>query len=142
MERIEIDKNEALSPGDIVELHYKTIGLAWITAAQVSMLESKLQNQSNYQLLSTQVDNNRIIIKVKIVEPQGVTIQHAAISPMLIIKAVAVIGAGVLIWLSLDKIYKITESPAGKVLVGGLGSMALAAGIAGLLAVLGLGKKG
>jgi len=143
MERIEIDENEPLQPGDIIEMHCRTIGLTWLTAAQVAILEWKLKGQPNFQLVSSTYSGNRIVLKIRIIEPAGhqVPMQKAGVvSAALIIKVVAAVSIGVLAWLSLDKIYKIVESPAGKIGVAGLGTMALTAGIGGLLAILSKSK--
>ncbi len=144
MERIEIDKNEPLQPGDIIELHYKTFGPTWIKATQVAILERRLKDKPEYELISSQYLQNRLILTIKIRQPAAepeMQVQKASIvSAALIIKAITVVAVGVLIWMSLDKIYKISESPAGKIGIAGLGTMALAAGVAGLLAILGKSK--
>jgi hypothetical protein len=43
-----------------------------------------------------------------------------------VIIAAAVIGGGLFMWLSFEAIYKITDSPAGKIALAGTGSAGIA----------------
>ena len=135
MERIEVDKDEILNPGDIVELHFSSIGLTWIKAAQLAAIEWWInRNHKDFTIRSWEIpENNKIIFTVRVNKTNPV-----AVTALLIAGAISMVG--VVAWLSLDKVYKILESPAGAVAVGGLGSLALAAGITALLAVLGKSK--
>jgi len=63
----------------------------------------------------------------KIKEPREPTpqVQQAGIGTAAVI-AVIVIGGGLFAWLSLDKIYKISSTPAGQVALAGTGMFGIA----------------
>jgi len=48
----------------------------------------------------------------------------------------AIIGAGVVAWLTLDKVYQIVESPVGKVAVGGAAVSFAALAVIAILVLL------
>ena len=48
MPKVEIDKNQPLSPGDELELHFRTIGPTWIKAAQIAFIEWRLRDRKDF----------------------------------------------------------------------------------------------
>ncbi len=127
--RTEIDRNAELLPGEIIELEFIARGFVLLRAVQMAIIENKLNREPNYDVLGWRLEDNdrRVIFKVKIIEPPaGVEVQRAGIGAA-IAWAVVVIGGGLFVWLSLDKIYKITETPAGKM------AISAAAAIVGLV---------
>ena len=113
MEKIEIDINKPLNPGDIVELHFKTTGMFWMTAAQIALIERRLESRKDFCLLSHSLPvGNTVIFTARVLKTNPVILTAAVIGA-------AIIGAGVVAWLTLDKVYQIIEAPAGKALVGG-----------------------
>jgi len=145
LQRIEIDKDKPLNPGDVIELEYRCTGLVWITSAQVAMIEWKLKGRTDWEIISNSLPaNNRITFRIliKSAKPQGPVLQTAGVNGAIIAKIILAATVGLMLWLSLDKIYqiveKIIESPEGKIAVAGMG----AAGIAVLIiALLMLTKK-
>lgn len=145
LQRIEIDKNKPLNPGDVIELEYRCTGMVWITSAQVAMIEWKLARRSDWEIISNSLpENNRITFKILIKSkiPQDPKLQTASIGVTALMISAAIVAVGVIGWLTLDKVYqifeKVIESPAGQVAVAGMG----AAGIAVLIiALLMLSKK-
>ena len=140
MLKTEIDKEEPLFPGDEIEMHFKAFGPSWIyfRAAELALLRWQLsQKNPDWEMIAwdSYTYPDKLILTFRILgpdesEPQ---VQHAGIGMAAVI-AVIVVGGGLFAWLSLDKIYKITESPAGKVALVGTGSLGIAAAvIAGLL---------
>lgn len=130
MERVEISTTKALSPGDLIEMHFKTIGLAWLKAAQIALIEWNLQGREGFEILSWQIPNpNAVIFKVKIKKTNPAVITAAVIGA-------AIIGAGVVAWLILDKVYQIVETPAGKIGFAGFGLATAAAVVAAVLSLL------
>jgi len=128
MLRTEIDKNEPLFPGDVIEMQFKAYGPNWkyLRAAELAVIKWRLeQTNPDYRLLSWQV-NDLLILKFRILGPLKPTpqIQQAAIGTAAVI-AVIVIGGGLFAWLSLDKIYKISSSPAGQVALAGTGAVGM-----------------
>ncbi len=155
MTKIEIKETDELLPGDRIEIHYRTVGLTWLKAAQLALLERKLDSNKNFYLLSvnmgvTPETRNQVIFRIGIKTPPtdesgGVQQAGVGIAVAFVIKAIAISAVGVVMYLSLDKIYKIVdtivESPAGKIAVAGAGTLAIASAIIGILALLGMKKK-
>ena len=140
MLRTEIDKDEPLFPGDVIEMHFKAFGPNWVylRAAELSVLKWRLEQKNpDYELLSWSAPSDKLILTFKIKEPREPTpqVQQAGIGTAAVI-AVIVIGGGLFAWLSLDKVYKITDSPAGKVALVGTGSLGIAALIIAVLLLL------
>lgn len=113
MEKTEIDINKPLNPGDIIEMHFKTTGMVWMTAAQIALIEYRLEKRKDFCILSHSLPmGNRVIFTIKVLKMNPVIVTAAVIGGV-------IIGAGVVAWLTLDKVYQIIEAPAGKALVGG-----------------------
>jgi len=78
--RIEIDKNKVLLPGDRIELHFKTTGLVWLQAAQIALIEERVKNRSDWQIISNSLPaNNRVIFTIEIIEPPEPGLQRAGV---------------------------------------------------------------
>jgi len=113
MEKIEIDKNKPLNPGDIIELHFRSPGMVWIAAAQIALIEWRLEKREDFRMLSHSLPaGNRVIFTIKILKTNPAVVTAAVIGA-------AIIGAGVVAWLTLDKVYQIIEAPAGKTMIAG-----------------------
>jgi len=130
MLRTEIDKDEPLFPGDVIEMHFKAYGPNWIylRAAELAVIKWRLEQANpDYRLLSWKApEGEKLILTFKILEPREPTpqVQQAGIGTAAVI-AVIVIGGGLFAWLSLDKIYKISSSPAGQVALAGTGALGM-----------------
>jgi hypothetical protein len=130
MVKTEIDKDEPLYPGDKIEMHFTYLGPNWVYlhAAELALLEWTLKQKNPYwEMLSWQSLEDKLILEFLIKEPPAeleVPVQKASFVTAAIIAAI-VLGAGLFTWLSLDKIYKITESPAGQVALAGTGSIGI-----------------
>lgn len=123
MLREEISKDEPLFPGDVIEMHFKAFGPNWIylRAAELALLQWRLEQKNpDWELTSWQAPGDKLILTFKILEPREPTpeVQQAAIGTAAVI-AVIVIGGGLFAWLALDKIYKISSTPAGQVALAG-----------------------
>lgn len=131
MLRTEIDKDEPLFPGDVIEMQFKTWGPDWIylRAAELAVLKWRMEKKNpDYEMTAWDSTTypNRLIMTFKILEPREPTpeIQQAGIGTAAVI-AVIVIGGGLFAWLSLDKIYKISSTPAGQVALAGTGALGM-----------------
>lgn len=128
MEKIEIDKDKPLKPGDRIEMYFHSTSMVWITATQIALIDYRLAGRPDFQILSWSLDGpNTVIFTVQVKKTNPVVVTAAVIGA-------AIIGAGVVAWLTLDKVLQIIESPTGKVLAGG-------AIVAAILALLVLMKK-
>ena len=136
MPRIEIDKNKPLNPGDVIELHFKSVGMAWLKATQIAIIDWRLKDRKEFDILSWQIPTNTSVIfkvRVKKTNPIPVVVTVAIIAGI-IVGASALIGG--IAWLTLDKAVQIIETPAGKIGFAGLGISLAAAGAVALLALL------
>jgi len=142
MIRTEIDRNEPLFPGDKIEMHFKAWGPNWVylRASELAILKWRLEQKNpDYDLISWESPpaGDKLILTFLIKESKESVpqIQQASIGTAAVI-AVIVIGGGLFAWLSLDKVYKITDSPAGKLALVGTGSLGIAALVIAVLLLL------
>ncbi|GAH86253.1 unnamed protein product [marine sediment metagenome] len=142
MEKVIIDKDVPLNPGDIIEMHYITAGMGIITATQIALIEWRLEARKDFDILSYRLPpgSNRVIFTIQIKEPVTDDIQVASVAVTAAIIGAAIIGAGVIGLMTLDKILLIMESPAAKVGVVGFGGLAAAAAIVLVVGLLGGSK--
>jgi len=129
MLRTEIDKDELLYPGDVIEMHFKAFGPDWVyfRAAELALLKWRMEKKNpDYMLVGWGVPGDKIIMKFRILEPKEAVgqMQQAGIAMAAII-AVAVIGGGLFAWLALDKVYKISTSTGAQVAMAGGGAVSL-----------------
>lgn len=143
MLRTEIGKDDPLFPGDEIELQFKFIGPNWVyvRATEMALLEYKLKQKhplwkmTGWDAVSVP---DKLILKYEITEPDPETtpqIQQAGFVTGSLI-AITVIGGGVFMWLSLEAIYKITSSPAGKIALAGTGAVGFAVLVIAVLLIL------
>jgi len=113
MEKKEIDINKPLNPGDIIEMHFRTTGMVWIAATQIALMEWRLEKRKDFRMLSHSLPaGNRVIFTIEVLKTNPVIVTAAVIGAV-------IIGAGVVAWLTLDKVYQIIEAPAGKTMIAG-----------------------
>jgi len=134
MEKVLIDKDKELMPGDLIEMHFTTLGLGVITATQIALIEWRLEKRKDFDIInwSNPPGTHKIIFTIRICEPPKDEPQvykaNAAVTAAII--GAVIVSAGVVAWLTLDKTYqlyeKVVESPAGKVAVGGFGALSIA----------------
>lgn len=148
MLRTEINRNEPLLPGDKIEMQFKAIGPGWLflRAAELAVLQWNLEKENPYWELTAWDSTtypDKLILEFLVKEPptelEGQVQQAGIVTPLII--AAIVIGGGLFTWLSLDKIYKITESTAGKVALAGTGSLGIGILVIALLLLLNRYRK-
>lgn len=133
MLKTKIDKNEPLNPGDRIEMRFKFLGPNWvyIHAAELAIIEWKLrQDHPLWEMTSwdSTSDPERLILEFRIKGPttdETPQVMQASVVTGVIIAA-TVIGGGLFMWLTFETIYKITDSPAGKIALAGSGSLGIA----------------
>ena len=84
MLRTEIDKDEPLFPGDVIEMHFKAFGPNWVylRAAELAMLKWRMELKNpDYELVGWQAPGDKLIMTFRILEPREPTpeIQQAGI---------------------------------------------------------------
>ena len=128
MEKIAIDKNKPLDPGDVIELHFSTLGMVWLKATQIALIDYRLAGRKDFTILNWSTPGTyTVVFTVRIEKTNPVVVTAAVIGA-------AIIGAGVVAWLTLDKVLQVIESPTTKVMAGG-------AVVAAVIALLVLIKK-
>lgn len=150
MAKVLIDKDAPLNPGDRVELHFKSSGMAWIKAAQIAIIDARLSNRKDWRIknFQTPVDQPTLLIcTVEVLKDQPESepeMQTAGVGVTCAIIAATVVACGIVYGLTLQKSFLIArdvaQSPAGQVAVAGTGIGIAAAGIAAL-ALIFLPKK-
>ena len=136
LQRVEIEKNKVLVPGDRIEMHFRTTGMLWLQSTQIAMIEWRMSKRKDFRIISNSLPaNNRVIFTIDITEPpkEEPQLQRAGIALTAAVIAASIVAVGIIAWLTLDKVYQIQESPAGKIAVAGTGIGIAAAGIAALL---------
>lgn len=115
---MEVSQAEQARKGDVFDFHY--IASGWCKQAKIESLVHKLDQDMRWRVDEFQYDEEtgKLRIRVEVLENPFPVI--------IIVAAIGAIGAGLLAWLSLDKIEKITTHPVA-------GLTALAAVIGGLL---------
>lgn len=133
MAKIEIDPNQVLNPGDRVELHFKSIGMVWIKATQIYLIEKRLEGRKDFELVRTLTPSaTEVIFVVDIkggapVAAQGLVVTGAAV--ITAAKIAAIIAALGIVYLTFSKAYLIvetvSESPAGQFGIVGMAAVAV-----------------
>jgi len=119
--KIPIKPDDALVPGDVVELNFKLAGPSWLwlQATESSMIESRLKAKyDNFDILSYEwtEDNTNLVITIKITEPPpAVTqVQEAGINITAVVICAAIMTSALVFWFTQGTVYKIvsTATPA------------------------------
>ena len=114
MQKTEIDKEQALNPGDEVELHFNTPGGDWIKATEAAVVEWSLEGREDFKV--TTIDYwqpGKVIITVKVQQTNPVIVTVAVICGAI---AIAAIAFG---WM-FDKAYLVSKTVPAQVLSVGL----------------------
>jgi len=132
MQKVEISKDKPLQPGDIIEIHFKTVGGTWVKASHLAIIEYRLAGRSDFEIRSWSIpDDHSLYFEILIKKTNPVAVTAAIIGAV-------IIGTGVIAWLTFDKVYQIMDSPAGQVGVAGFGVFAI---VAAIVIILGLLQK-
>lgn len=139
MQKIVIDKNKKLNPGDVIELEFRTTSGLWVPSAQVAMIEWSLSGRSDWEIISNSLPiDNRITFTVLIKDskPQDPELQTASIGVTALMISAAICAVGLVVVFTLIEVRQLVESveksPAGQVAMTGIG----AAGIALLVFII------
>ena len=136
-----IDIDQTLVPGDRIELHFRSTGITLVKATQIAILESKLEKRPDFEVISIQTPTDLpkeliFVVEIKGPSKERPQLQKAGLSASTIALIIAGLAAGVLLYLTLTSVYKLTSSSAGKLAVAGTGVGIAAAGLALLLLMI------
>ena len=125
--RIEINSDARVFPGDKLEFRYEIWGgNKWLRALQQQTIEKAINKDPRFFLYSVKTDDvtGEYIYTIIVVMPEGDAGAEAVLSGVpvkIVVVAVAAAASSLLLWLSLSKISKIVETPAGAVMGAGVG---------------------
>ena len=117
---IDIDKDAPLLPGDKIRLHYQTVGLTYATAAQIALVENKLEGEKRFRVIRHSYPEGEgwtqsFWFEILIVDPAGQAadpeaIQEAGIITAGIISAIVLGALGFVVWVTFDGATKFIEA--------------------------------
>lgn len=114
MEKVEIDKDQALNPGDVVDLHFKTPGGDWLKATEAAVVEWSLEGRKDFKVLAIDYwQPGKVILTVEVQKTNPVILTVAVICGAI---AVAAIAFG---WM-FEKAYLVSKTVPAQVLSVGL----------------------
>ena len=120
MQKTEISKDKPLVPGDIIEMHFKSVGMVWIKASQLALIDWRLEGRKDFKILSWSLPNKTtVVFKVEILKTNPMVVTAVVI-------AAAISASLFMCWICLDKVFQIGEGPAGTGLSIGMAAAALA----------------
>jgi len=119
--KTEIDKNKDLQAGDVIEMHFRASGIIWLRAIHWALIERKLAGDSRFKILRWENTTTHLIVQLKILDPDALPppqspIPQGSITAAMIAIGIVSIAAGLMLWLTLDKVYQITETTGGKIM--------------------------
>jgi hypothetical protein len=144
----EIRSDAPLFPGDTIRMTFKTLGTpsswgGWLQAIDVYFYTRYIESNPNYKIIAYSQPGDSIIFTIKVKEfvgpPQEHT-QQASVGTALLI-AGTIIGAGLIGYLMLTKVEKMTSTPAGQVVLAGMGVALFAIPIIAIIILLSMTKK-
>lgn len=114
MEKIEIDKDRELNPGDVVDLHFKTPGGDWLKATEAAAVEWSLEGRKDFNVTSIDYGQpGKVVLTVEVQQTNPVVVTVAVICGAI---AVAAIAFG---WM-FEKAYLVGKTVPAQVLSVGL----------------------
>ncbi len=64
---IKIDKDDVLKAGDLIKIHFRTIGMTWIKAAQIALIEWRLEKRKDFEIVNIDYwQKNKVTFKIRI----------------------------------------------------------------------------
>ena len=116
MEKIEIDKDRELNPGDVVFLHFKAPGATWLKATECAMIESALQRRTEFKITSIDYwQPGKVIFEVEVLKTNPVIVTVLFIVSAVLGATALFLAAG---WM-FDKAYLVGKTvPAQAISVG------------------------
>ncbi len=123
MGKIEIDKDQVLNPGDVVELHYKTPGGTWMKATEAAIVEYALEGRKDFRINSIDYwQPGKVVIEVEVLKTNPVIVTVAVICGAI---AIVALSFG---WM-FSKAYLVSKSVPALILSVGLVVLAIALAI-------------
>ena len=123
MQVIEIDKDQVLNSGDVVYLYFKAPGPAWMKAIECALVESAVENNAEFEIVSVDYwQPQRVIYEVEVQQTNPVLVTVGFIVAAILATAGLALAAG---WM-FEKAELLSKTPAAKI---GVASLAIIAGL-------------
>lgn len=124
-ERIENPAGYEAVIGEKLEMHFRITSLPLLNKIQQGIIKNRLNVNPAYKVVETSSTENEFIVTIVIVKNPFPLV--------LAIGGVITACAGFFIWASLDKVYKIIETPTGRIISMGAVAGAVMAVVAALM---------
>ncbi len=120
---VELDEDEPLQPGDVVRLYFRTVGGTWIRAAEAALIEWRLRNREEFEIINYNlIEADRLIFKIRVKKTNPIIVTGLVILGAFMIAA----GAIPFVLERMEKFVKETAKPIIQVLaVGGTVTVAI-----------------
>lgn len=122
MQWVEIDKEQPLQVGDKIRLYYKTVGLTYVTATQIALVENKLEKQSRFVVENHSMPHGdgfmqSFFFEVRIVDPATRPqapgqIQEASMISAAVVSAIILGAMSFFVWISFTGATKLIKASA------------------------------
>lgn len=90
MVKTEIDKDQVLNPGEVVELHFKTPGGDWMKSTEAAVVEWSLEGRKDFKV--TEIDYwqpGKVVLTVEVQQTNPVVVTVAVICGAIAVAALA-----------------------------------------------------
>jgi hypothetical protein len=116
--KIALQPDDAVKPGDILELNFKLAGPLWLKATASAAIESRLSKKyPNFEIMNYGWTNDDTLftVQVRVIEPKPAAegeVVEAGLGAGLTVAIVsaALLGIAVIYWFTQDTTYKIVET--------------------------------
>lgn len=119
---LEIDKEQPLRVGDKIRLHYKTVGLTYVTATQIALVEKKLEKESRFVVENHSMPEGdgfmqSFFFEVRVVDQPSRPgrpgqVQEASIISAAVISAIILGAMSFFVWISFTGATKLVKASA------------------------------
>ncbi len=90
MLKTELDKDQVLNPGDVVELHYNTPGGTWMKATEAAIVEYALERRDDFRITALDYQQpGKTVVTVEVLKTNPVIVNVALICGAIAIVALA-----------------------------------------------------
>lgn len=125
-QKIPINPNTPLTPGDVFEIHFWAPTRPLLQAVQLAYIEKRIRDKYGYELTRWQFDENRLIIRVDTSFPTDQPRRYeAGVTPADVAIAIAGVLGILFVWLTAREFYKVVQTPAGAITTAGIGVAAI-----------------
>lgn len=117
MQKIEIDKDRELNPGDVVLLHFAAPGATWLKATECAMIESSLERRTEFMITSIDYwQPGKVLFEVEVLKTNPLIVTVGYIVSAVLGATAVFLAAG---WM-FEKAELVVKAPATKAISIGI----------------------